>query len=295
MGQGGFNTMNSIRIIFRFLIIGIFLLFVYQCNQNPFFDDDWVDLGNRRIHGKVSLSDDSTPDRIFVWLEGFDLGAWTESDGSFELILPLASEQPGGGLWGGFDLYYYIANYQIYVADIIVQDGYVLDNNASIGVDGEVTISPILKKLLDVSTTIEPDTVALDFEGEIECTIMLRAIDEPISVITSLSQDILLAAFIQNIKNGDARIVNEDAHVYSLATIEDIPTVWMMRFPYTANWLESGNYEIIPFVLVLQPFIPSGLLKHFGPESQNFVLDYLNIPMKRTAELLVVLRPDDDG
>jgi len=287
--------MNSIRIIFRFLITGIFLLFVYQCNQNPFFDDDWVDLGNRRIHGKVSLSDDSTPDSIFVWLEGFDLGTWTESDGSFELILPLASEQPGGGLWGGFDLYYYIANYQIYVADIIVQDGYVLDNNGSIGVDGEVTISPILKKLLDVSTTIEPDTVALDFEGVIECTIMLRAIGDPISVITSLSQDTLLAAFIQNIENRDARIVNEDAHVNSLATIEDIPVVWMMRIPYTANWLESGNYEIIPFVLVLQPFIPPGLLKHFGPESQSFVLDYLNIPMKRTAEPLVVLRPDDDA
>jgi hypothetical protein len=287
--------MVTTRIIFRFIIIGIFFLFLFQCNQNPFFDDDWIDLGNRRIHGKVSLSDDSTPDSIFVWLEGFDLGTWTESDGSFELILPLPSEQPGGGLWGGFDLYYYIANYQIYAADIIVQDGYVLDNNGSIGVEGEVTTSPILKKLLDVSTTIEPDTVALDFEGEIECTIMLRAIDDPISVITSLAQDTLLAAFIQNIENRDAQIVNEGACVYSLATIQDIPAVWMMRIPYTANWLKSGNYEIIPFVLILQPYIPPDLLKHFGPDSQYFVLDYLNIPMKRTAETLVVLHPDDDA
>jgi len=287
--------MQLIWKIIRFLIINTIILSLIQCNQNPFFDDDWVDLGNRRIHGTVSLSDDSTPDSIFVWLEGFDLGTWTDSDGSFELILPLPSEQPGGGLWGGFDLYYYIANYQIDAADIIVQDGYVLDNNGSVGVDGELTASPILKKLLDVSTTIEPDTVALDFEGDIECTIMLRAINEPISIITSLSQDSLQAAFIQNIENRDARIINEDANVYSLATIDDIPTVWMMRIPYTAHWLESGNYEIIPFVLVLQPYIPSGLLKHFGPESQNYGLDYLNIPMKRTSESLVVLQPDDDA
>ena len=89
----------------------LFLLFIIlnNCTESPIEEN--IDISNHTLRGKVELSDGLQPDGVFVWFKVLNMSTRTGDDGSFELNLPPASKQPGNGLDGIFNLYFYMSNY----------------------------------------------------------------------------------------------------------------------------------------------------------------------------------------
>ena len=83
-----------------FIVYCITLSYLIDCSENPLFKDEDISSGGSDIKGKVSLNDNSPPDNVFIWLEGFNISTYSDSQGNFLLQLPPASNQPGGGING---------------------------------------------------------------------------------------------------------------------------------------------------------------------------------------------------
>ena len=65
------------------LLSTILLIFHLNCTNNPFGNDEISDKG-RKITGTVKLTDNSSPQGIYVWLEAIEVGTYTDADGFFE-------------------------------------------------------------------------------------------------------------------------------------------------------------------------------------------------------------------
>ncbi|MCI0698440.1 hypothetical protein L0337_41385 [candidate division KSB1 bacterium] len=112
--------MRKVKFLTLIFAPGICLLVVGGCTSNPFGGDE-ITGGNRQISGNLILKDKSSPESVYVWLEGFGLNAWTNNRGEFKINLPPpASQGPAGGVDGVFALYFYLANYSLQSTTVIV-------------------------------------------------------------------------------------------------------------------------------------------------------------------------------
>jgi hypothetical protein len=51
----------------------------------------------------------------------------------------------------------------------------------------------------------------------------------------------------------------------------------------------AGKYEVIPYLLVINPLVPQGLFESIGTNVQNFGTNYLKIPFKRSGGQLEIV------
>ncbi|MFQ5601732.1 MAG: hypothetical protein ACE5HS_00530 [bacterium] len=99
---------KAIRCLVFFGVIGV--LGFFACTENP--------LSSGRIfsgiRGQVSLSEDLSPENIYVWMEKWQIATRTDDHGEFLLNLPPVSTQGGsGGISGLFTACFYAAHYQL--------------------------------------------------------------------------------------------------------------------------------------------------------------------------------------
>ena len=278
---------HKISVIFIFVAS----IILFQCVENPFFKDDIIQSGQGYVHGTVWMSDGTAPDGILVWLEGFDIGVYTDQDGFFEITLPAPAEQPGGGLNGAFDLYFYLANYKLTKATIVLLNGYVEPSQGSIDENGEFKDLIKLDRLIHVSTVIRPSAVFENYQGVIHGTVTLQAAYDSIYVVSRLKGDTLRAVFLKPIESSvlDVQMIEQDSVTATVDAIYTIPTTWALSIPYEPRIWPAGEYEIIPFIWIPQPDIPQAMLNHLGDEVTGFGLDYLNLPFKREGGGFTIL------
>ncbi len=284
----------------NFFIIMLILsvLFHLKCAENPFFDDDKTPSEGTEIHGSVKLNDEKSPDGVLVWLEGFNIGSFTDEQGKFKIELPPVSNQINAGASGIFNLYFYLANYKVDTCKVFIRSGEVVSSKADINKKGELKSTKELCKLLHITTTVEPSMVNKSYNGEINVTVTLQAIDEAVDVLLFLKiieigerVDLMAGGFLRRLDSDQSHA--EALDVTSLKSVKEKigfkPRSWKMVFNKKIADLSFGQYEIIPYIVINQHKVPQALFKSLGSNVQSMSFDYLNLPFKREGGYLKVL------
>ena len=257
-----------------------FLTFV-SCTSNPVFKDDEMGAEKSSITGKIQLSDGASPEGIYVWFEGLDVDTYTDDSGEFKLIRPHPEEQPQGGLTGSYNVYYYIGNYKYTSSKVILRKGYFVNGQADLNDKGEIGGTVILKKLLNIKTTIDPPVLApSQIVDEVTITVEATPLSEPVTI--EVYEDYRsLTSFLLRRKNKhiEASIpIFSGQGIKATKTINN-PTTWNILF-YTAKD-SAGFYEIIPYIKVIQEDLPETILENLSDNPDVYWKDYLKVPYRR--------------
>lgn len=273
-------------LVHHFSIIFIFL---NGCTENPFFKEDTI-TGNQTIRGKVELSDQASPESVFVWLEGFTLSTWTDQNGAFQITLPPPTKQTGGGLSGVFKLYFYVANYQIDTAKVLIRNGAIIYAQADVDEKGELKQTQYLSNLLDIRLGVSPPFIAANDSDSIFVTIELQAERDSVAVIMPNMnhdvpkgrKDLLSVCFLKKIdsKEDFVKIIDGGGNIQRSYKVGTVALNWILIIRYTPGMLPAGEYQIVPYLLIQQQEVPSGLINSLGEDVEKFDLNYLNMPYK---------------
>ena len=260
------------------------------CTENP-FEETEISIPRRSIHGQVELSDRSSPDGVYVWLESFDFGAFTDQNGRFKMTIPQPQIQAGAGLTGSFRLYFFLANYQLETATIILRNGELDFAHGDFDKTGELKESIYLTKLLDVKTVVQPDKVELDSESNLSFSLTLQAIDDTVFIQFPDKTNGPLAIILAKKTYPDQtffEVLEISSRAMSAVMIHDtitvVPKNWMAGIHLKAGYFDKGRYKIIPYFLVDPKLIPPvELLNNLGLNIRRPGMDFLNVPMKRNG------------
>jgi len=288
--------MKTKQILITFLLLSIFVFFA--CTGNPFSDDE-ISQGMRRISGKVEVRDNThSPEGVYVWLQGFDIGTFTDQDGNFEIILPSSAQNSGGGA-GILNLYYYLANYKLAITELTVRNGEFIFANGEINNEGELHRPIFMPRILDISTVLTPSTAHADTSIFMKVEVVLSSETDSVNVFypreTFKGPNKLIAPlFVKNLETETAIYVEATLvgiNQEDLITIErGRPFVRTMLLSMDKGVLSEGQYEIIPYLRVSQPEVPAELLNNLIEDIDSFGLDYLNVPFFRTSGVLSVMK-----
>lgn len=277
--------MKSIRVLGVCLVI----LIISNCTESPFGSEDIVP-GARQIRGKVTLSDNSNTNGVYVWLERFDLGARVDENGEFRITLPAPSRQSTpGGIDGTFDLYFYMANYRLARSTVATRDGEFIYSHGDISETGELKKPKFLSKFLRINTEVTPLSVASDYSGEINVQVTLEAVLDSVSVIFPKAVGEIIGAILLKKLDADEVVVIETIFDFDFA---EEPKELVRIFPNESRRLHTnfnlmqrnlpnGKYEVIPYLLIRHEAIPVELLDSLGESLEALGRNYLSIPMLR--------------
>lgn len=138
------------NLVFPFLFLSILLF--SNCTDNSLFGN--AEISANSIRGTVKLGNNLKPDEVFIWLEALDVNTRTDENGQFTLNLPTANKQPGGGIDGIYDLYFYVANYQLQSVKISILNGNVQLSKLSLTSEGELRQTVVLQEILNINSSI---------------------------------------------------------------------------------------------------------------------------------------------
>jgi len=277
--------------ILKYTIILSLILFLVYCTTNPFSKDEDTKSNTQIVSGKIILSDGSYPDSIYVWLEEFDIGVFTNGSGEFRLSLPPQQEQPGGGVTGVFNLYFFVVNYELEFVEVSVNNGLFIYNNGAIDKNGSLKDVITLQKLLNVKTEVSPQHIPADFRSYIFVTITLESIENPAKISAIISDNnVISGVFIRNISKKN-EFLNQYFMTNSRIQTVYVPTIAsssVSYYRYETCEYPKGEYEVIPFIWVEQNNIPVDLIDNFTSYPVSMSPDFLKLPFKRKNAIINV-------
>ena len=260
------------------------------CTWNPFGNDD-ISGGHRSINGRVHLRDGGQPEGIYVWMEEFQVGTYTDEDGHFTLTLPSRSSQnQGASLNGIFSVFYFLANYALDSTEVIVRDGEFLYNRGDVNKDGRIVVEKTLKRFLQIKTEVNPSSVATNYANTIQVDVTLQASDTATVIVPSSINGKLGSVLLKNISTGEVIIyqfISQDQGQYKLLVGKLIKKI-DMTFNLVFTPLTPGTYDVVPYLLIAHQEIPSGLINSISQNAQKLCQDYLKMPFQRETCQLVV-------
>jgi len=276
--------MITIRNRVWLLLSLMFLVILFNCTELP-FGENKISSGHRQISGMVELHDGGSPEGVYVWLSGFDIGAYTDESGNFKLTLPPKSGQgSAGGSSGTFDLYFYLANYLISSSPVVVRDGEFVYSSGDINSKGKLYLPKVMRRFLRINTSVNPSSVALNYTNPIEVKVTLEATIDSATVIIPGSVDGMLGAVL--VKKIDSHEVFIYEAVPGSSTrakimVPLLSTSLSMTFNLVMKPLQPGKYEVIPYLLMAHETIPAGLIESIGQDVKKLNSNYLKIPFRR--------------
>lgn len=279
------------------LLLGIYLL--SGCTKSP-FSEDKTGLGTRQIRGTVALADGSSPGGVYVWLQGFDVGAYTDASGKFQLTLPSPSDQSTpGGLNGVFTLYFYLANYDLDSAKVFTRDGVFVYEKGDVNKNGELSATRRMQRLLRISTTLKHLNSVVTNEDSTVVQVSLQADVNPVTVIfpntcpeRECPDHRVGAVLLRNIVSNEIFVVQMSPGATSrhLVTVGRVPVTRTMYFSLDRVFIPAAVYEVIPYLWIDHDALPPGLMTSLGPDVLALGPDYLKIPFRRENGRLEVTR-----
>lgn len=263
------------------IIIGSVLLALSGCTWNPFGEEE-ISSGYRKVSGNVQLNDGSNPDGIYVWLEGFNVGSYTDGTGQFSLTLP---QSGSGDLSGVYKLYFYVANYELDFAQVVIQDGGFVYSRGDINKEGKLALPKVLRRFLRIETSVNPASVSQNYTENIGVAVTLTATTDSATVTIPRSIGGSLGAVLIR-KIGSQEVFIHEFSPYSgmdynVLVGRQQPQVIGMTFNMLLKPLLRGDYEVIPYLLMAHESIPGDLFETMGPNVRELSLDYLKIPFLR--------------
>jgi hypothetical protein len=267
------------------------LFFIFAgCTQSP-LENKVDDPQTAQIRGKVQLSDRVSPEGVYLWLEGTAIATRTGADGQFELTLPPSSQGRLTAANGVYNLYFYLANYKLGTASVVVQNGGFLFSRGDLNAKGELADAKTLHKILNIQTIVEPATVSPHFDGPIHVQVTLRAVLDSVTVVfPKMVGGLLGAVLLKDLESGKvfADVPDVGADTKAVVKVGPEPHSWRLVILLTRTPLPVGQYEVIPYFFIEQENMPAGLLASLGPNVQEIGPDFLKIPAKREGGRLVI-------
>lgn len=265
-------------LVLRLALIGIAVLGL-GCTENP-FDDGKVELQGNTLSGQVILLDGARPDSVVVWLEGFDLLTRTDANGEFSLDLPV----PGStGLSGVFKVYFYIANYKLETANLVLINSRFDASSGDFDGKGRLRQPVTLLNRLTISTRVTPASVFTNYDSMVVADVQLVSVLDPVTVVLpKTTGGLLTGAFLRKLDDGEIYLLNTGGNTRLVYVISDTARKTIrMHFDFASQELPVGNYELIPYLLAENDAVPQGLLDHLGKGIRLFTKKYLRLPFKR--------------
>jgi hypothetical protein len=285
--------MKRTERIFGDLFIVICLCIFFECTKHP-FGANTISPPNRQIRGEVVLSDRSSSEGVYVWLESFDIGSFTDGRGRFEISLPVPALQGlSGGADGAYNLYFFVANYKLSSAKVAVHNGAFLYSYGDFNGNGDMNWVMSMLKLLQIRTTVEPDSVASDFEGPIFVEVGLRAVFDSVTVLVpKIIGGYTGALLFHRIETGDVYIDLPDTGegTQTVITIGSEEYIIRMLINIDRGDFPAGQYEVVPYIWIEQKELPEGLIASLSPNAEKLGADYLKIPFKREGGRFLIRR-----
>jgi hypothetical protein len=264
------------------------VVIVFFCTENPLFKDK--EIKGNAIKGKVSLEGRQSAENVFIWLEGYNLGTFTDQNGAFQLALSTSS-QSSGGMTGQFRLYFYVNNYQLDSASVVLVNGNIQAAAGDLDKNGTLKQTVLLTKTLDIDVAVTPTVISANFSDSLHLTVTLQAYPDSV-LITSKIRDALYlgAVFIKSSGNNqNIRLIDQGGSLYTKLPIYreyKVPNYkrqYFMTIPFNAKEYSAGEVEIIPYLMVTPIKLPAGLLRNFTRNYQELSTDFLNIPIVRNG------------
>ncbi len=140
------------------LYTGFFLLF-FHCTENPLFKEKVTPNANRIITGNVTLDNNIDNSNIIIYLEGLDIIAFSDQNGDFKIELSERQIQFNNNVTGLFKIYYYVANYQIEYATVLINNGVFVYDLYDLNGSGQLKTSYNLRKLLNIEANTSVDNI----------------------------------------------------------------------------------------------------------------------------------------
>jgi hypothetical protein len=288
--------MRKVNFLLPPLLWGIYLLLFSGCTKSP-FSEDKTGLGTRQTRGAVTLDDGSSPEGVYVWLPGFDVGTFTDANGKFQLTLPSPSGQ--SSLSGIFTMYFYLANYDLDSAKVFTRDGVFVYEKGDVNKNGELNAPKRLQRLLRISTTVQRYNSPRSGADSTVVRVGMQADANPVTVIfpnTCSDRECpdhrIGAVLLRNFSTNDIYVVQMSPGATSrhVVTVGRVPVARTMYFSLDRVFIPAAVYEVIPYLWIERGELPPGLLASLGPNVLALGPDYLKIPFRREGGRLEVTR-----
>lgn len=293
--------MKTRYITLAVVTMAIAVLLQFDCTKNPFGTDKISAVDE--VKGKVILNDGASPDSVFIWLQGLNLNTWTNQNGDFKIKLPSVRSQGGAGLTGSYHLYFFVMNYRIDSALVVLRNGRLEYSHGAIDAAGNLKEPKTLFKILDIQTEIDPpdfpQPTTLDwweYEEAINVVVTLRATtsEDIIAKFSSYTKGPASIIFIKGIdpkpdflKIMELTPIADPSDLVAIRITSDSQK-WMAGFKMMIGDLPVGKYEIIPYFLIEHKNLPLEFINSLGTEMFQPNAKYISLPVRRQGGAFLV-------
>lgn len=278
------------------IILIICLLFIFaSCTENP-LDDKNIMSTKRQLKGNIKLSDNNSPEGVYVWLESYNIGTFTDKEGSFKLLLPPSAGQGSSdGVDGTFNLYYYVANYQLLSSKVVIQNGNVASFEGDENHDGELENPVFLGKILKIKSTISPKTISLTNPTPFTIKVTLESLSSSVQIYyPGVVDGKILPLSFRNLETNKVSVL--ESTVVGILGNEVITLGnnsydrQMVTNLGRGDMLEQGEFEVIPYLLINNDTVPKELYSTLGVQNPPVPGDnFLKIPITVESDKLKII------
>ncbi len=265
------------------------LLIILSCTHNPFFHEKINPAKRSQISGKV-IVDGGNLENVFIWLEGLDLTTRTDEQGNFKLTIPPAYSN--SGLNGIYNIFYYLGNYKLASSSVYIYETEFAYGQGDLDRNGNL-FDIYLFKMLNIETQIAPSEIGQNYSGNIEITVTLKNLIDSVLIGTfHIDENFFTSIIFKNTANpSDRSKLYSESKDFATIIIDSVKE-WHMIIPWTPGFLESGVYDVFPYLHIFQEELSPQLLINIGKNADKFDYDYLKIPFKQNVGRFSVKNPD---
>ena len=281
----------------------IFLLIsFFSCTSNPFWDDSGTI--EMKITGKVITENNQTNVPVSVWLETFDLYTTTDSVGYFSISIN-NSQTSYGSMNGPVNLYLYIHNYELDSVTVYFTNGMFSKEQTDFSEDGELLNPVEMKKILSGEVILHfnknsiqaRDTLRVSFNLETHSAV---SIDTYKYILQWDGSDFHSGLFFRSLTDNETVTIyrftgtnqfgnSVDDQLRNLAYEKDESITWTYYLLSDSLNLSSGDYEVLPYLLIRHDQIPIGLIEAQGGDSALTLSAYfLDLPFDILPDTLQI-------
>ena len=281
----------------------VFLLIsLFSCTSNPFWDDSGTI--EMKITGKVITENNQTNVPVSVWLETFDLYTTTDSVGYFSISIN-NSQTSYGSMNGPVNLYLYIHNYELDSVTVYFTNGMFSKEQTDFSEDGELLNPVEMKKILSGEVILHfnknsiqtRDTLRVSFNLETHSAV---SIDTYKYILQEDGSDFHSGLFFRSLTDNETVTIyrftgtnqfgnSVDDQLRNLAYEKDESITWTYYLLSDSLNLSSGDYEVLPYLLIRHDQIPIGLIDAHGGDSVLTLSAYfLDLPFDILPDTLQI-------
>ena len=278
------------------------LLLLSSCTSNPFWDDSGTI--EMKITGKVMTENNQTNVPVSVWLETFDLYTTTDSVGYFSISIN-NSQTSYGSMNGPVNLYLYIHNYELDSVTVYFTNGMFSKEQTDFSEDGGLLNQVEMKKILSGEVILHfnknsiqtRDTLRVSFNLETHSVV---SIDTYKYILQWDGSDFHSGLFFRSLTDNETVTIyrfsgidqfgiNVENQLRNLTYEENESITWTYYLVSDSLNLSSGDYEVLPYLLIRHDQIPIGLIEAHGGDSALTLSTYfLDLPLDIIPDTLQI-------